>query len=149
MKTLLYDVTPSSTSGLAANDVIFTATSIGNDGSGYLESVWCYNLDDIDRGIDLYFMDSSFSVGAANAAFNMSDANAIKTLAKITFSSGSWLDATNSLLQVKGPSDTGMNVWLEASDPGTSSLIYIVGVAKSTGGWSSGGLKFKIGLRPA
>ena len=147
MKTLLYDVTPSSTSGLAANDVIFTATSVGNTEGGYLESVWCYNLDDIDRGIDLYFFNSSVSVGAANAAFNVSDANITKALAKITFSSGSWLDATNSLIQVKGPSDTGMNVWLEGSAPGTSALVYIVGVAKSTGGWSSGGLAFKIGLR--
>ena len=40
-----------------------------------------------------------------------------------------------------------MGVWLEAAAPGTSSLIYMGAVIRSTGGFSSGGLQFKVGLR--
>jgi hypothetical protein len=148
-RTIYYDVTPTSTSGLAANDVIFTATSVGNTIAGRLDSIQCYNLDDYDSGFYLYFLRSNVSVGAANAAMSVSDANADEILTRIEFTSGEYLDFTNSLFQVKDSQDDGMDIWLEAATPSTSPVVYIVGQAKTTGGWSSQGLKFRIGLKPS
>ena len=147
MTTVYYDVTPSSTSGLAGGDVIFTATSVGNAGAGYLDSLTCYNYADRDAGIDVYFLRSNVSIGAANAAMSISDANLDEVITKVSFSSGAWSDATNGLFQVKDSEDDGMDVYLQGVTPGTSALVYIAGVINAAGGFSSGGLGFRVGIR--
>ena len=149
MSVVYYDVTPSSTSGLAVNDVIFTATSMANTGGGYLDSVACWSLDDQDDALDLYFLRSSVAVGAANAAFAPSDANVDEIITKVSFTTGSgWSDANTSRYQIKtaAASDAGMGVYMSNVASATNPLIYLVGVMRTTGGWSSGGLKFRIGL---
>ena len=143
--------TPSTcnSSGCGTGEVLIGTESLGNTEAGYLDSLQLFNLDDNDRGFTLYFLRSESTVGAESAAFAPSDANVDEILTAVTFTSGAYIDCVNSLMQIKteAAGDAGMGVWLQGASPSESQLVYIAGVTTTTGGWSSGGLKFRIGIR--
>ena len=137
------------TGGLAAGDVLCATQSLGNTGAGVLESCELINLDDKTTGIILYFMSANASIGAEDAAFSPSDTAVVKFLTRINFTSGGWIDHTNSLYQIKtaAAGDAGMGTYLISDAPSTSAAVYVGAVANATGTFTVNGLRLRVGLR--
>ena len=137
------------TGGLAAGDVLCATQSLGNTRAGVLESCELINLDDKTTGIILYFMSANASIGAEDAAFAPSDTAVVTFLTRLDFASGSWVDHTNSLYQVKtsAAGDAGMGVYLKNDVSATNHLIYVGAVANATGTFTVNGLRLRVGLR--
>ena len=146
--SIYYTPTISGSSGVATGQVLSATEAIGSSEGGYLDSVQFYNLADITRGVTMYILGANASVGAESAAFAMSDTGAIHVLARIQFNSGSYLDFTNNLFQVKVQGDTGANglgQWLRANSPATDNKLYAALTVNSTGTkFTTGSLAFRL-----
>lgn len=149
--SFLYTPTISGSSGVAAGQVLSATESIGNpEGGGVLDSIQMYNLADVTRGVVMYLMGGSGSVGAESAAFSPADAVAQTFLARIEFNSGQYEDLVNSLFQTKTDQSTGqqgVGGYLRNASPSTDALIYCALTVNSTGTFTTGGIKFRFNFR--
>ena len=150
--SLVYTPTVSTSGSIAANEVISATEAIGSSEGGWLDSMYAYNLSDITRGFTLYILGANASVGAESAAFALSDTAAIHVLNRINFTSGGWIDFTNSLYQMKAWGDTGtqgLGQWIQASTPSVDSGLYAAVVANGTTSsqFGVGGLVFRFNFR--
>ena len=149
--SIYYTPTISGSSGVAAGQVLSATEAIGSAEGGELDSVQFYNLADITRGVTMYLFGANTSVGAESAAFAMSDTGVIHLLARIQFNSGSYLDFTNNLFQVKVQGDTGANglgQWMQANVPSTDASLYAALAVNSTGTkFTTGSLAFRFNFK--
>jgi hypothetical protein len=149
--SILYAPVISGSSGVAAGQVLSITASIGNtQGGGVLDSVQMYNIADVTRGVVMYVLGSSGSVGAISAALSPTDAVAETILARIEFNSGQYEDLTNSLFQTKTNVSTGqqgIGGYLANATPPTDDLLYAALTVNSTGTFTTGGIKFRFNFK--
>lgn len=144
-----FTVTPTLDTGnaYASGDVLFATTLIDANTSRASGKVVTLNsivlVDKVDRGptypeIVLIFFDSNTSVGAMNAAFSLSDANALTIV---------------SLLKLY-VSDFGPFTTFAMAEPDfrprqmkpSGTAIYVAGIILAAGTYTNGDLQFKFGF---
>lgn len=93
------DVTLSSleTSALADGDVMCSTTEVtgafsANDGTGVIQSIQVLDEDDEGAPFDLVFLSANQSLGTANSAPSISDANARDILGRVRVNSSDFID---------------------------------------------------------
>ena len=148
--SLLYTPTISASSGVATGQVLSATETIGSSEAGVLESIKMYNLDDGTRGVTLYLLGSSGSVGAESANFAPSDTVAATILTQIVFSSGDYVDLANSKAIFKSAiaGDTGLGLWSENAASATDAVLYAAITVNSTGTkFTASGIKFRFDFR--
>ena len=96
--TILFSVTPTlDTSAYAAGDVLFDRTVLTNffrknDGTGILQSIQVIDGDDNGVAIDFYLQTTNQTLGTANAAPSISDANAAEILGPFSIAAADYKD---------------------------------------------------------
>jgi hypothetical protein len=111
----------------AAGDVLFATTAVANITRANDERAVLLSLTGIDKSkqkpaFTLFFYQTNVTSAAANAANNISDADAANLLGFVRVASTDWIDlANNSMFSLKG-----INLLLEAA--GGTTTVYIVGV---------------------
>ncbi len=148
--SVLYQPVISGSSGVAAGEVLSITAAIGSNEGGVLDSVQFYNLADVTRGIKLYILGGSGSVGAISAAFSPADSVAETILAEIQFSSGDYIDLINSLFQTKNVHSTGqqgIGEYMANVTPSTDAQLYAAITPNSTGTFTTGGIKLRFNFR--
>ncbi len=140
------DVTPVlDTSILADNDVFMVAFEIPNvfnkGKARKLLSVVVLDTDDQAVDFDLFFSNATITLGTANSAISISDADAAKLVGSVVMTASSHsTDLANSTLYTQALA-TGI-----VMQPVTSSL-WVSGVVRSgTPTFTAGGMKIKLGF---
>lgn len=134
------------TNQYAAGDVLSDTVSLGNiaripGGPLTLISVTVIDEDDQKAALTLIFLDTLNSLGTANSAANISDANARKILGHVKIVAGDYVDAGGvSIACVRN-----VQMLLQAA-PG-SQAIYLGTISDGTGTYTASGLKLKLGFR--
>ena len=148
--SILYTPIISGSSAVAAGEVLSITAAIGSAEGGVLDSVQMYNIADVTRGVRMYILGGSGSVGAISATLSPSDAVAQTILAYIPFNSGQYIDLDKSLFQTKTDASTGqqgIGAWLANVTSATDAQLYCALVVNSTGTFTTGGLKFRFNFR--
>lgn len=77
----------------AANDVLFASKQLIIGGQeGFLKQVMAIDKVDQAAGMELFFTTSSVSAGALNGACAISDADALKIIARVTIATADFVD---------------------------------------------------------
>ena len=148
--SILYTPVISGSSGVAAGEVLSITAAIGNTEGGVLDSIQMYNIADVTRGVKMYILGGSGSVGAISSAFSPADAVAETVLAYIPFNSGQYIDFDNSLFQTKTDQSTGqqgMGEYMSNVTSPTDAKLYCALTVNSTGTFTTGGIKFRFNFR--
>ena len=124
----------------ASGDVLFVPVRIedffARRGGGYssvsLLSVSMTNKNDEAFAMDLVFYSSSVSMGAANAAMAISDANQESRITSVTVAAASWQDDVNSYRADLAGSDVVRGLMAGGDD------IWVGGVSRGTPDFSGG-----------
>lgn len=143
----LIDVTPvMDTNAYASGDVLFDATDVPNistvDGKeAWLNSVVVIDTDDQKAAFDLFFLSSNVSVGTANAAPSISDANAAYVLGRVSIATTDYYDLGGvSVAEIKG-----IQTMLKAADGLKSCYVAAVN-GSGTPTYTASGLKLRLGV---
>jgi hypothetical protein len=148
--TVLYTPIISGSGAVAAGEILSINAAIGSTEGGVLDSVQMYNLADVDRGIKVYILGGSGSVGLISGAFSPTDAVAQTFLGWIEFSSGVALDLDNSLFQTKTADSTGqygIGEYMANLTPSTDASLYAAISVNSTGTYTTGGIALRFNFR--
>ena len=132
----------------APGDVLAATQEIPNafrvsGGQAILQSIVLLDEDDQAGALDLVFLRSDTSIGAENSALNISDAAAEEIITVVPFTSGDYVDLTNSQIAMKATGDYGMGVLLE---PTSHTSLYIAAISRDTKTYTASGIVLKIGL---
>lgn len=141
------DVTPvCDTSAYTAADVLFDATEVTNAvrlSGGRAEIVSLTVLDEDDNAaaiMTLYFLRANVSLGTANAAISITDANAREIIGVVNIAVADWSDLIASRLAcirnigILVEPTTGTSIWVAAATAGTPTQ-------------TASGIKLRIGFR--
>lgn len=109
-------------------------------GKGILRSITVIDEDDQGIAFDIFFFKVTQSLGAKNAAPNISDAAARDCLGAISVAAGDYID----LGGVRVATKSGLALVLE-SDP-ASLNIFIGTITRGTPTYTANGLKLKLGI---
>lgn len=129
----------------AANDVLFATAGLtlarANDKCVALMSLAGIDKSKQKPAMTLFFYQTNVTSAAANAANNMSDADAINCLGFQSIASGDWKDlANNSFFSLKN-----INLLLEPATGTTT--VYVVGILDAgTPTFAVGDLVLKLGM---
>jgi hypothetical protein len=130
----------------ASGDVLFATAAIAgitraNDLRAVLMSLTAIDKSKNKPAFTLYFYQTNVTSAAANAANNLSDADAVNCLGFVDVASTDWKDlANNSFACLKG-----INLLLEAATGTTS--VYVVGILNAgTPTFANGDLVLKLGV---
>jgi len=129
---------------LAATQEIADALRLAG-GVAILQSLSLEDKSGNAAALDVVFLRSNTSIGAANAGENISDADGAEILTEVPILAGNYQAYTNFARAVKVNGDPGMGVVLYATS-GTS--LYIGAILRDAGGatYADGDLVLKIGL---
>jgi len=143
----LIDITPTmDTSAYASGDVLFDATAVPNISTvggkeAWLNSVVLIDADDQKAALDLIFLSANVSVGTANAAPSISDANAANFLGRVSIATADYYDLGGvSVAEIKG-----IQTMLKAADEATSCYVAAVN-GTGTPTYTASGLKLRLGV---
>jgi hypothetical protein len=146
-RTIL-DVTPvCDTSAYASGDTLFDRITCGtvarrNGDTVVLESVIILDVDDQAAAeMDLYFLDSDVTLGTANAAPSISDANAAKIVGHLNIPSSAFKDLGGCKIACMRGVDLSMKT------DAASQILYVAGVTQGTPTQTAGGIKLKLSFR--
>lgn len=147
----VFDVTPTLDPGVAYadGDLLFDTIEVPNAFLGPIDVAHFYSvyvLDEDDQGaaFDLYFLNAGQTMGSANSAPNISDANARKILG------GPFAVAAANYADIGGAKCGRVNFDpfpLKSAGIATSTSIWVAGVSRGTGTYTVNGLKLKLGFR--
>jgi hypothetical protein len=143
----IVDVTPvCDTLAYTANDVLFDATEVADAvrvSGGTAELVSLTVLDEDDNAaaaMDLYVLRSNVSLGTANAAVSISDADAREVIGVVPIAAADWKDLINSRLAcIK---NIGLLV-----EPTTGTSIYVAATTAGTPTQTASGIKLRLGFK--
>ncbi len=145
-KTVLFAVTPTlDTSAYGTGDVLFDRTQCNGifriaDGTGVLQSIQVIDQDDNGVAIDFYIHTTNQTLGTANAAPSISDANAAELLGPFSIATGDYKDLGG--VKVGKISNIGQPI---KAVSGTDDL-YISAVVTGTPTFTAAGIKLRIGV---
>jgi len=148
----LITITPTlSTDAYADEDILFEETelplAVPTGGmTSTLQSIVVIDKDDQGLGFDIYILDSTQDVGAANAAENLADTILDNVLTKVSITAGDYVNLANGQIAIKSFGDAGTGVKLKASTDSATSL-YAFGVAQGAPTYSASGLVIKFGIQ--
>lgn len=99
-------------------------------------------IDEDDQGIalNLVFFSTAVSLGAKNAAPNISDADVRNALAHLAVAAGDYIDLGTSRVATK----SGLDIVLEAAAGSRS--VYVSAITGGTPTHTANGLKLRLGL---
>jgi hypothetical protein len=135
------------TSAYTAEDVLFDRIVVTNatrlaDTPAILDSVQLLDEDDQTAArIDLYFLDADVTLGTANAAISISDANARSILGVVSLAAASFNDLIASKMC------TIKNVGLMVSPATGTRNIFVAGVCGGTPTQTASGIRLRLGFR--
>jgi hypothetical protein len=134
------------TAAYAAGDVLFATAAISgvtraNDLRSALMSLTAIDKSKNKPAFTLFFYQTNVTSAAANAANNLSDADAVNCLGFVRVASTDWIDlANNSFACLKG-----INLLLEAATGTTT--VYVIGILDAgTPTFAVGDLVLKLGV---
>lgn len=140
----LIEVTPTlDTNAYASGDVLFDTTAVAsvfqpNKATGTLWSVVINDKDDQGVALDLVFLRSNVSLGTANAAPSISDANATEVLGIVSVATGDWIDLGGCrVATVKG-----INLPLKSTTTG----LWVAAITRGSPTYTASGLVIKLGI---
>lgn len=147
----LIDVTFSpDTSALAAGDLAADTQEIANafdmaDQIGVLDSLILFDEDDNGTApnLDIYFLDSSGSLGTENAAPSATDAVARTVLGKVSVVTADWTDLGGA----KCATIKNVGLIIKAASGTRSLYAAVVCGATTTPTFTAAGLKARLGIR--
>lgn len=128
-----------------AGDVVFDATAITNavravGACALLQSLVVADKDDQKAQLRLVFLDSSATLGTADAAPSISDANTLKVLGTVEVAASDYVDLGGaSVATIRG-----IGLLLEAA--ADSRDIYVAAFTSGTPTYTTGGLQLRFGL---
>jgi len=144
------DVTPVlDTNAYTANDTLFDKTEIPNAAKGFGEPVELVSLAVIDKddqtaaAVDLYFLSSDVTFGAANSAPSISDTDAVHLLGCVSLAAGDWKDVGGAKVATK----TAIGMILKPKE-GTKS-VYVAATCAGTPTQTASGYRLRFGFRDA
>lgn len=129
----------------ADGDVLAVPQVISNATRDQGERCWLtgiFMLDEDDQGaaLDLIFLDSNVSLGTINAAASISDANARKVIARVSFAAADFYDLGGCKVADLAFTPIQMKAGVGSRD------LYIGAVSRGTGTYTASGLKLKLRL---
>lgn len=144
---VIVDVTPvCDTSAYTAADVLFDSTAVAgavrvSGGKSVLESVTLLDEDDQTAAvINLFFLRSNVSLGTANAAISITDANAREIQGWVSLAATDFADLIASRVATK--TNIGLVV-----QPTTGTSIWVAAQCAGTPTQTASGIKLRLGFR--
>lgn len=142
------NVTPvCDTSAYTAADVLFdrivvTGATKGADALAILDTVTLLDEDDnTAAAITLVFLDADVTLGTANSAVSISDANARSILGFVPIASGDFVDLIGS------KAATIRNIGLVVKPAAGTANIYVAAICAGTPTQTASGIKLRLGFR--
>ena len=133
-------ITPTLDTNVYANgDVLFSASvSLGEFGAAFAEllSVTVIDKDDQGGALDLWFINGNISLGTANSAPNISDANAVALIGRVPIAAADYYD----LGDAKAACIKNVGLLLPQ-------YCYVSAISRDAKTYSASGLRFNFGLR--
>lgn len=129
----------------SVGDVLFATVALsimrGNDLRAAIMSMTCVDKTKQHPGISIFFYKTAVTSAAANAANNLSDADALSYMGHLSIATSDWKDlANNSFACYKG-----INLLLEAATGSTN--VYMVGIVDAgTPTFALGDFQFNFGV---
>lgn len=156
LATLTADTSPASTTSLiqwvdftfttdtaiyANGDVLVATVALplavyANDAKAVLQSITLLDEDHQGVAMDIYFLDANNSMGAVNAAFQPTDANARGITGYLSIAAADWKDLTGSFIVTK--TNTGVGV---KPATGTQNVYVAIELKSGTPTFTAAGLK--------
>jgi hypothetical protein len=141
-------VTPTvDTSAYTANDVLFDSTAVAgatraNNTPAILESItWVDKDDNTAANLTFYFFSANVSLGTANSAPSISDANALNFLGHVVLASAEILDVGGAKV------GTVRNIGLVVTPATGTTTIYVACQTAGTPTHTAGGVQVRLGFR--
>ncbi len=110
-----------------------------------LQSIRLLDVSDQGGALDILILRSDEDMGTENSSFAPSDAAAAEILAAVSFSTGDYVDMTNSQMAMKTLGDSGMGVKLAPADIAATSL-WIAAVSRDTKTYAAAGIELLLGF---
>lgn len=131
-----------------AGDVVFDSTAISNavrllGGQAMLQSVVVADKGDQKAQLRLVFLDSNVTLGTADAAPSISDANALKVLGTVEVLAADYIDLGGASVA------TVRNIGLPIEAASGSTDVYVAAFTSGTPTYSTGDLQLRFGLLQA
>lgn len=128
-----------------AGDVVFDTTAITdavrvNGGRALLQSLVVADKDDQKAQLRLVFLDSDVTLGTADAAPSISDANALKVLGTVEVLAADYVDLGGASVATL----RSIGLLLEAASDARD--IYVAAFTSGTPTYTTGGLQLRFGL---
>jgi hypothetical protein len=134
------------TSAYGAGDTLFDTTLITNatrvaDGLARLDTIVVLDEDDqAAANMTLYFLDANVTLGTANAAPSISDANARNLLGYVTLASAAFLDVGGAKVAC------ALNVNMIVKPATGTRNIYVAATTAGTPTQTASGIKLRFGF---
>lgn len=141
--TIVTDTPTLDTSAYAVGDVLFGQRSLANatlsaGRRAIIDRVTVLDADDTGPSFTLVFFRDTFTIAAANAAWNVSDADMIKAVGQVSFVNADFKDYGNNRLAVR-------STYIPVI-PASGTTIYFAGFADSASTYSASGLTIRISV---
>lgn len=128
-----------------AGDVVFDRTAIVGavrdvGGQAVLQSIVVADKDDQKAQLRLVFLNDDVTLGTADAAPSISDANSLKVLGTVEVAAADYIDLGGASVA------TIRNIGLLLEADAASPTIYVAAFTSGTPTYTTGGLQLKLGF---